>query len=189
MKKGFTLIKLMVAITSTAVLIALLLPDIQKAKDVALKGTQNKGPFWVYREYEYAGGPVTSETSGAYKHSLQEILDMYEINLKEEQLKYSLELKADAQQETNPLDNSTNSVEGVSTPLSSTPDLEVNPADELNPPSTAPSKKAITRRTKRAIKNLKIELSQNHSSLSARRNHHTALAELKEDLRNLESHP
>jgi len=39
MKKGFTLIELMVSVATLAVLIALLLPDIQMAKDASLKGT------------------------------------------------------------------------------------------------------------------------------------------------------
>ncbi|HCO26123.1 MAG TPA: hypothetical protein DIT97_25005, partial [Gimesia maris] len=54
MRRGFTLIELMVAIATIAVLIALLLPEIQKAKDASLKSSQKDGPYWVYREYEYA---------------------------------------------------------------------------------------------------------------------------------------
>jgi len=189
MKKGFTLIELMVAIASTAVVIALLLPDIQKTQDAALKGTQKAGPYWVYREYEYAGGPLISETSGSYQHSLQEILDMYVINLKKDQLKNSLELQADARPESNSPENSINSGVSLPTSSSSAPDLVVNPSAEINCPIATPSNEELIRNTKECIKNFKVDLSNNRATLVARRNSYATLKELQEDLRKLESQP
>ncbi|WP_298860173.1 type II secretion system protein [uncultured Gimesia sp.] len=186
MKKGFTLIELMVAVATMAVLIALLLPDIQTEKDASLTGTQKEGPFWVYREYEYAGGPVISEISGSYQHSLQEILDMYVINLKKDQIKYAQELQADPEREATSPKHSVPQAETVSSPVS---DLVVNPAAEISFSRTKPSKEEQIRKAKQGIKNLKKDLSQNHALLCARRNVKKAIAELQEDIRILESQP
>lgn len=172
MKKGFTLIELMVAIATVAVLIALLLPDIQKAKDASLQGSQKEGPFWVYREYEYAGGPVVSEISGSYQHSLQEILDMYVINLKKDQEKFAKELAKNEDADLKP-----------------TPDQKATEAlkPDLSKNSAATSEKI--RKLRRGINNLKADLTQNHACLSARRNMYTAIAELEEDLKALGAKP
>jgi len=184
MKKGFTLIELMVAVASMAVLIALLLPDIQTAKDASLTGKQKEGPFWVYREYECAGGPVTSEISGSYQHTLQEILDMYVINLKKDQVKYSLELEADTQREAT---SQTDSASHAGTVSSSGSDIVVNPAAEITFTRTVLAKEEKIRKAKLAIKNMKKDLSQNYALLSARRNIKRAIEDLQEDIRILES--
>lgn len=171
MKKGFTLIELMVAIATLAVLIALLLPDIQKAKDASLQGSQKEGPFWVYREYEYAGGPVISETSGSYQHSLQEILDMYVINLKKDQEKFAKELAKNEDASLKP-----------TTPVQKAKEA---PKPDLSKNRIATSEKI--RKLKRGINNLKADLAQNHACLSARRNMYTAITELEEELKVLEA--
>ncbi len=168
MKRGFTLIELMVAIATLAVLVALLLPDIQKAKDASLKGEKKDGPYWVYREYEFAGGPVVSEISGSHKHSLQEILDMYAINLKKQQLQHAQDLQADSESEE---DNS----------YSSDREIDFENQDL--------SKEQQIRRAKQAMKNFKYDLSQNTASLVARRNLTEAIESLNQDLKRLESEP
>lgn len=168
MKRGFTLIELMVAIATIAVLIALLLPEIQKAKDASLQGKQKEGPYWVYREYEYAGGPVTTEISGSYKHSLQEILDMYAITLKKQQKENEQELLADA--------NTDSATE------SNLPEL-----DDFEPVEITREEKI--KRAKRALNNFKYDLSQNTASLVARRNLTEAIALLEADLRKMGVEP
>jgi len=178
MKKGFTLIELMVAIATIAVLVALLLPDIQKAKDASLKGTQKEGPYWVYREYEYAGGPVTTEISGSYEHSLQEILDMYAITLKKQQLQNKLDLQADAESEA----------ASETSPASEDHEID-NPVGEPNSAQEGLTKAERIRRTKRALQNFKYDLTQNTASLVARRNLVEAIELLKKELKKIESEP
>lgn len=182
MKKGFTLIELMVAIALIAVFIAILLPNIQQVKDAAQTESHKSGPYWVYREYEYAGGPVTSEISGSYQHSLQEILDTYVINLKKDQLKYSQELQSDAQRETS-------SDESIPPSANTAPARPVNPTSGINIPRTATSKEERIREIKLNIKNFKFNLSQNHASLNARRNFSSTISELQEELRTLGAQP
>lgn len=182
MKKGFTLIELMIAIALIAVFIAILLPNIQQVKDATQTESHKSGPYWVYREYEYAGGPVTSEISGSYQHSLQEILDTYVINLKKDQLKYSEELRADAQREVN-------SDESVSSSSSTATASPVNPTSEINIPRTATLKEKRIKELKLNIKNFKTNLSQNYATLNARRNFAIIIGELQEELRILESQP
>lgn len=164
MKRGFTLIELMVAIATLAVLVALLLPDIQKAKDASLKGGKKDGPYWVYREYEFAGGPVVSEISGSHKHSLQEILDMYAINLKKQQLQHAEDLQAESEKN-----------DSYST------DCEIDTED------SDLTKEQKIKRAKRAMNNFKYDLSQNTASLVARRNLTEAIESLNQDLKRLES--
>ncbi|QDT95355.1 hypothetical protein V144x_07970 [Gimesia aquarii] len=168
MKRGFTLIELMVVIATLAVLVALLLPDIQTAKDASLQGQKKEGPYWVYREYEYAGGPVVSEISGSHTHSLQEILDMYAINLKKQQMQVAQDLRADAETEKAGSSNSDQDTEIENSNL---------------------SKEEQIKRAKRAMKNFKYDLSQNTASLVARRNLMEAIESLTEDLKRLESEP
>lgn len=181
MKKGFTLIELMVAIATIAVLVALLLPDIQTAKDASLKGTQKEGPYWVYREYEYAGGPVTTEISGSYEHSLQEILDMYAITLKKQQMQNKLDLQAAAESEA---------VSETSPASEASEDNKIdNPDWESDPAQAGLTKQEKIRRTKRALKNFKYDLTQNTASLVARRNLVEAIELLKKDLKKIESEP
>lgn len=175
MKKGFTLIELMVAIATIAVLVALLLPDIQTAKDASLKGTQKEGPYWVYREYEYAGGPVTSEISGSYEHSLQEILDMYAITLKKQQMQNERDLQADAESETTSEASKENKID--------------KPVSEPEFRQVELTKEEKIRRTKRALKNFKYDLTQNTASLVARRNLVEAIELLNQDLKKIESEP
>ncbi|WP_417386350.1 type II secretion system protein [Gimesia sp.] len=187
MRRGFTLIELMVAIATIAVLIALLLPEIQKAKDASLKASQKDGPYWVYREYEYAGGPVISEISGTYKHSLQEILDMYAINLKKQQKQNELELEQIAELERSgdvdaaialkPIDTKESKPQRV--PTWYTSHSEFGDQDL--------SKKEKIEKTKRALKNFKFDLTQNTASLVARRNLADAIRQLQDDLKQLES--
>lgn len=181
MKRGFTLIELMVAIASIAVLIALLLPEIQKAQDASLKHKQQEGPYWVYREYEYAGGPVISEISGTYKHSLQEILDMYAINLKKQQKENAMALQAEEDSYTE-------------SEMTSAPVDALKPGDaicqtcfveEEAPPELSTAEKI--RKTKRALKNFKLDLSQNKASLVARRNVAEAIKLLEQDLKRLQA--
>ena len=187
MKKGFTLIELMVAIATIAVLVALLLPDIQKAKDASLKGTQKEGPYWVYREYEYAGGPVTTEISGSYEHSLQEILDMYAINLKKQQVQNARDLQAAAEAEATSQGKSVSTTSSVSEP--SEEDTIIDPIWETDSPQIKLSKEEKIRRTKKALNNFKFDLTQNTASLVARRNLVEAIALLTEDLKKLEAQP
>lgn len=185
MRRGFTLIELMVAIATIAVLIALLLPEIQKAKDASLKSSQKDGPYWVYREYEYAGGPVISEISGTYKHSLQEILDMYAINLKKQQKQNELELEQIAQlEQMTDEDAVAIALKPVEPKTQRVPSWHKRHTDlgvqEI-------SRKEKIAKTKRALKNFKFDLSQNTASLVARRNLVEAIEELKHDLKQLES--
>ncbi len=183
MKRGFTLIELMVAIATIAVLVALLLPEIQKAQDASLKHKQQDGPYWVYREYEYAGGPVISEMSGTYKHSLQEILDMYAINLKKQQKQNALEWQSNSD-----LDSPTES-DASSTPVGrailEAPDCEASYTDEVDVPELTKEEKI--RKAKRAINNFKHDLSQDKASLVARRNVVEAIQLLEQDLKRLQS--
>ena len=183
MKRGFTLVELMVAIATIAVLIALLLPEIQKAQDASLKHKQQEGPYWVYREYEYAGGPVVSEISGTYQHSLQEILDMYAINLKKQQTENALAVQSESGSSTEPAFTSA-PVDGVAVedPVWQAEDLTVEGVPEL-------TKAEKIRKTKRALKNFKLDLSQNKASLVARRNVVEAIKLLEQDLKRLQSEP
>tara|TARA_R110002095_G_scaffold194767_6_gene173193 strand:+ start:6832 stop:7401 length:570 start_codon:yes stop_codon:yes gene_type:complete len=185
MKKGFTLIELMVAIAAIAVLVALLLPDIQKAKDASLKGTQKDGPYWVYREYEFAGGPATTEISGSYKHSLQEILDMYAINLKKQQLQNARELQAIVDAASTSETQSTSQV----SPTPSEDDSILNPLWEDDAPKKALTKEQKIKRATTALNNFKFDLSQNSASLVARRNLVEAIGLLEADLKKLEAQP
>lgn len=188
MKRGFTLIELMVAIATIAVLIALLLPDIQKAKDASLKSSQKDGPYWVYREYEYAGGPVISEISGTYKHSLQEILDMYAINLKKQQKQNELELEQISQlEQTGDKDAVTIALKTVETEEPTTRRVPDWHKRHIDFGAQEISKQDKIEKTKRALKNFKFDLSQNTASLVARRNLVDAIEELQYDLKQLES--
>lgn len=180
MKRGFTLIELMVAIATIAVLIALLLPEIQKAQDASLKHKQQDGPYWVYREYEYAGGPVISEISGTYKHSLQEILDMYAIELKKQQNAHARDLQKESDSQSAPAPAVSAEENAAMTPVWQTSYLDESKAERL-------SKADKIRRTKRALQNFKYDLSQNTASLVARRNVAEAIELLEKDLKRLES--
>lgn len=190
MKRGFTLIELMVAIATIAVLIALLLPEIQKAQDASLKHKQQDGPYWVYREYEYAGGPVISEISGTYKHSLQEILDMYAINLKQQQNQNARECRAESD---------AGSAVPVAPAFTSAPAESKNEVALLDPalPANEIAEEEVEgltkiekiRKTKRALKNFKYDLSRDTASLVARRNIAESIKLLEQDLKRLESEP
>ncbi|WP_417380184.1 prepilin-type N-terminal cleavage/methylation domain-containing protein [Gimesia sp.] len=188
MRRGFTLIELMVAIATIAVLIALLLPEIQKAQDASLKSSQKDGPYWVYREYEYAGGPVISEISGTYKHSLQEILDMYAINLKKQQKQNELELEQIAQLEQARDDNTvTIALKPAETEETKTEHVPVWHKPFIEFGDQKLSKQEKIAKTKRALKNFKFDLTQNTASLVARRNLADAIEQLQNDLKRLES--
>jgi len=188
MRRGFTLIELMVAIATIAVLIALLLPEIQKAKDASLKSSQKDGPYWVYREYEYAGGPVISEISGTYKHSLQEILDMYAINLKKQQKQNELELEQITHLEQE--------ADATTFAVALKPAEKIEPKTRFTPSwhrrntefgDQELSRKEKIEKTRRALKNFKFDLTQNTASLVARRNLSDAIEQLQNDLKRLES--
>lgn len=167
MRRGFTLVELMVGIATLAVLIALLLPDTQQIKDVSLNGKKKAGPYWVYREYEYAGGPATTEFSGSYRHSLQEILDMYAINLKKQQEQYSRDLNTE------------------SVTRGDTHDL-LSHGPLLKKGSTKQKEIQVT---KRALNNFKIDLAEDTATLVARRNLTEAITSLSKHLEKLESEP
>lgn len=165
MRRGFTLVELMVAIATLAVLIALLLPDIQQKKDIPHNRKKKTGPYWVYREYECAGGPAITEVSGSYQHSLQEILDMYAINLKKQQEQYSRELN---------------------TELST----KVDANDLLSVEDLSKNKLTIQEEIedlKRALKNFKTDLADSTATLVARRNLTKAIRLLSKEIETLES--
>lgn len=167
MRRGFTLVELMFAIATLAVLIALLLPDIQQTMDVSLNGKKKAGPYWVYREYEYAGGPATTEISGSYQHSLQEILDMYAFNLKAQQKQYSREL------------NTVSFAKDAADDLRSQEKLSKNKS----------TRQKEIEQTKRALKNFKSDLAEDTATLVARRNLTEAIRSLTKYLEKLESAP
>ena len=180
MNSGFTLIELMLAICLMAVLIALLLPEIHKAKDASLQDQQKDRPYWVYREYEYAGGPMITEISGSYKHSLHEILDMYAISLKKQQEKYQQELLAEGDR----------SVPQAICEIESNVDGFVCGKFESDDyRSVKNSKLEKIANTKWALKNFKYELSQNMAPLVARRNLEEAIFFLEQDLKRLKAMP
>lgn len=180
-----TLTQLMFALCVIAILIALLLPEIEKNKDADLQVQQKEGPYWIYREYEYAGGPVLKEISGSYKHSLQEILDMYAISLKKQQEQYRQELLAEKNL-------------SVSLPVSPCPIPEIKSeiTDPVNEHKTLDefwpqeyTREEKIKKIKRAIKNHKFTLSQNEASLTARRNIEEAIHLLEKKLKRLGSTP
>ncbi|WP_315851554.1 type II secretion system protein [Gimesia algae] len=188
MRRGFTLIELMVAIATIAVLIALLLPEIQKAQDASLKSSQKDGPYWVYREYEYAGGPVISEISGTYKHSLQEILDMYAINLKKQQKQNEQELEQIAQlEEAGSNITVAIALKSAETEETNTRRDPVGHTRHTDFKNQKLSRETKIANTKRALKNFKFDLTQDTASLVARRNLVDAIEQLQNDLKRLES--
>lgn len=184
-RRGFTLIQLMLVLCLIGILMAFLLPEIQKNNDDGMHVKHKEGAYWVYSEYEYAGGPVTSEMSGSCKHTLQEILDMHEMSLKKQQEQYRQELLAEKNL-------------SVSLPVSPYPIPEikseitdpVNEHDALDNfwPVEYTREEKINK-IKRAIKNHKFTLSQNEASLIARRNIKEAIHLLEKKLKRLESTP
>ncbi len=182
---GITLTQLVFVLCLIAILIALLLPEVEKNNVADMQGKQKDGPYWVYREYEYAGGPVISEISGSYKHSLQEILDMYASNLKKQQKQDEQELLAEGKKSA-PKTISLVAVpaieSGVTDPVS-----ENYALDEFLPVEYTREEKI--EEIKHAIKNFKFDLSQNTAPLVARRNLAEAIQLLEQDLKKLETTP
>lgn len=185
MRRGFTLIELMLAICVIAVLIALLLPELQKTRDASLQGNQKDGPYWVYREYECAGGPVVTEISGSYKHSLQEILDMYAIKLKKQQKFFQQELLAECEKS-----------DFKAVALDTDPEVPAETSDADSEDYGLDefllvkyTREEKIEKTKRAIKNFKFDLSQNRASLIARRNLAKAIDSLEQDLKRMKATP
>ncbi|WP_417383160.1 hypothetical protein [Gimesia sp.] len=176
---------MMLTICLIAVLITSLLPDIQQAKDYSLQGPHKEGPYWIYREYEYAGGPVVHEISGSYQHSLQEILDMYADSLRKQQEQYLQELSAEKKKSVaKPATRDT--IPGNESEITESV-FNKNEVDDFVYENS--SREEIIEIKKRAIKNFKLELSRNAASLVARRNLVAAIQRLEQDLKRLESMP
>ena len=109
---------------------------------------------------------------------------MYAIQLSKDQEKNSQELQANAVREARTQEHPALHAELVSTKSCSASDLLADPASEMGY-----SKEESIRRIKRGIKNLKTDLTHNFATLPARRNIGSALEEMHEELRILESQP